>query len=380
MRVLYESQLIDVTTPSLARGPGHVIFQVLRQAEVELRVLGPPPAPLWRLETLARKIYRRLTSRPYLRFPWTQAVRNSANLDAEVETWKPDVVLTMFPAALYRYRAQAPAVYRVDATYGAMLRDYPAYGYSPFMARMAARLQARACRNSTLMVTHSTWCRSCLEQEYNIPADKIRVFANVSGLPPEALPESLEVRKGPGTPPFELLFIGVDRRRKGLDIALDVVRRLNQTGHRARLTVCGITGDDSPNVRFVGPYDQHIPDDMQAYLRLFESSDLLLHPTHFDTWAMVTSEAAAFAVPTLTNAVAGMSSSVLDDETGVVLPKRSDARSYATAIIRLMDDPELLARLRQGARARYERELSWDRFGDNLLTTLREAGQNHPCA
>ncbi len=41
---------------------------------------------------------------------------------------------------------------------------------------------------------------------------------------------------------------------------------------------------------------------------------------------------------------------------------------------------ELLARLRRGAQERYQRELSWDRFGDHLLRTLREAARrSDPC-
>lgn len=383
MRVLYESLLVDPTTPSQTRGPSHVMCQVLRRADVELRVLGPPAASPWRLETLARKVYRRLTGRRYLRFPLTQAARHGARLEAEVKAWKPDVVLTMFPAALYRYSARAPVVYRVDATYRSMIREYPEYGYSRFMTHMAAHLQARACHRSSLLVTHSTWSRSCLESEYRVPGHKIRVFANVAGLPPAAVPADHGGR-GVGDPrTFRLLFVGGDRRRKGLDVALDVVRRLNQAGRETRLTVCGIAGEDTAHARFVGPYDQSIADELQAYVRLYRNSHLLLHPTRFDPWAMVTSEAAAFAVPTLTNAVAGGSSSVLDGETGVVLPKHSDARTYAAAIIRLMDDPERLARLGRGARERYERELSWDRFGDNLVAVLREAARarrSEPCA
>ncbi len=380
MKVLYESQLVDPTVSSQARGPGHVIFRVLDQADVDLRVLGPPPAPPWRLETLARKVYRRLTGRRYLRFPLTQALRMCDRLQAEVETWRPDVVLTMFPAALCRYGAKTPAVYRVDATYPSMIREYPEYGYSPLMTNLAARLQASACRRSALLVTHSSWCQTCLEREYRVPVDKIHVFPNVAGLAPEAVWGDLPAR-GDGDPRiFRLLFVGGDRRRKGLDIALDVVRRLNQGGRESRLTVCGITGENTAHTRFVGPYDQSLAGELQAYVRLYQNSDLLLHPTRFDTWGMVTSEAAGFAVPTLTNAVAGMSSSVLDGKTGVVLPKHSNARTYAAAIIQLMDDPERLARLCRGARERYERELSWNRFGDHLLTTLHEAArQSAPC-
>lgn len=371
MKILYESLFFDPTSPRDARGPGHVIHRLLEASGVEVEVLGPPAPRPWAAERFFRKLHRRLTGRRYLRFPLSQAMRASAVLNEAVARWRPDVVLTMFPAALWRYRGATPVVYRVDVTYEALDREYPDHGWSPFMARLAARFQARACLRSTLLVTHSEWSRKSLEDGYGIPREKIRVFPNTGGLAPETIPTAPEPQDR--EPPLELLFVGLDARRKGLDLAIETVRLLNETGLEARLTVCGLPGRDTPELRFVGPFDKSRPEELDAYAGLYREAGLLLHPARFDPSPMVTAEAAAHGLPVVTRDVAGLSASVIDGETGLVLPADAPAGAYARAIRELVEDPARYRRLGRGARERYDRQLAWDRFGERLLAALSDA-------
>jgi glycosyltransferase involved in cell wall biosynthesis len=277
----------------------------------------------------------------------------------------------MFPAALWRYDAPAPAVYRVDTTYTALAREYPEYGYSPWMAGLAGRFQARAGARSALLVTHSDWSRGCLEREHRTPAEKIRVFPNTGALPPEVLPAELGVREL--SSPLRLLLVGLDGHRKGLDVAVETLRILNESGIEARLTVCGLPGQDTPLVRFVGPYDKDRGEELALYASLYRETHLLLHPARFDPSPLVVAEAAAFGVPALTHAVGGLGASVEDDRSGVVLAPRSGAEVYARSVAALLADADRYRRLCRGARQRYDRELSWNRFGENLMRVLEEA-------
>lgn len=372
MRVLFESLFFDVTSPQDVRGPGHVIFRQLRRADVNLRVLAPPAPPPWLAERALAKIHRHLTRKRYLRFMLSQAARASAILGEEANAWGADVVLSMFPAALWRYAGRAPAVYRIDATYKALVREYAGHGYGRATARVMAGFQARACHRSSLLVTHSEWSRRWLTEGYGVPDDTVRIFPNTGGLPPEAV-EGAERRPFDLEPPVELLFVGFDAERKGLDVAVEVLRLLQRRGTDARLRVCGVEGSDESGVRFLGRFDKSRPAELQAYADLYRNAHLLLHPARFDPSPMVVAEAAAFGVPTVTHDVGGLASCVLGDQTGVVLPGRSSAGAFADAIRRLVEEPERYRRLCRAARDRYTRQLSWDRFGDHLLDALKEA-------
>ncbi|MDA8016072.1 MAG: glycosyltransferase [Thermoanaerobaculia bacterium] len=386
MRVLYESLFFDATQPHAVRGPGHVMYRALERAsDVELRCLGPPTPRPWLAERALRRIYRRATGRRYLRFLLSQAARASSILNREVEAWRPDVVLTMFPAALWRYRGKAPAIYRVDTTYQALAREYPEHGYSRLMASAAARFQARACRRSRLLLTHSDWSRNCLRREYGIRDDLIRVFPNTGGLPPTILGEmsrGAEIRRE-SLLPLNLLFVGLDAHRKGLDTTLETVRRLRSQGLDCRLQICGLQADAAGSeiedgVTYLGLYDKSNPDELENYAELYRRAHLLIHPARFDPSPMVVAEAAAFGVPTVTHDVCGMTSLVVDGQTGVVLPAGSRGSEFAEAIHKLTEDTDRYHALRRGARERYDQHLSWDRFGAHLMKALEDVSEHSP--
>jgi glycosyltransferase involved in cell wall biosynthesis len=79
-------------------------------------------------------------------------------------------------------------------------------------------------------------------------------------------------------------------------------------------------------------------------------------------------EAAATGVPIVSTHVSGITELVADGETGCLVPPR-DPVALAAAVERLLDSPDLRARLRTGARARVEARFDLRR---NAVTVTRE--------
>jgi glycosyltransferase involved in cell wall biosynthesis len=96
-------------------------------------------------------------------------------------------------------------------------------------------------------------------------------------------------------------------------------------------------------VRFVGavPYGQ-----MSAY---FAACDLFVLPSVYEGNARVLAEAAAAGKPVVTTDVSGTQDTVIDGQTGYVVPV-SQSKALAQGIIRLLDDPMPAAEM--GLRAR----------------------------
>ena len=187
------------------------------------------------------------------------------------------------------------------------------------------------------------------------------------------MPESVDIqawKKLAG--PLRLLLVGRDYRRKGIDIGIDIVHKLNAAGIRAQLTVCGAQGTSDEYVSFVGPYKKSDPEQLENYIALYRQALLLIHPAIFEPAGIVPSEAAAFGTPTLTNDVGGLATTVKDGESGIVLPKGSPAEAYVQKIIELVNAPDGYYMLCRKARERYERELNWVFAGKWLADTLRE--------
>lgn len=94
---------------------------------------------------------------------------------------------------------------------------------------------------------------------------------------------------------------------------------------------------------------------------------------------IVCSEAAAFGVPTITNAAGGLATTVKDGVSGIALPRGSKAERYVEAIEGLINEPGNYQHLRLAARERYEHELNWRSMVTNILTAFETLHlENHP--
>ncbi|MCE5207921.1 MAG: glycosyltransferase, partial [Chloroflexi bacterium] len=99
----------------------------------------------------------------------------------------------------------------------------------------------------------------------------------------------------------------------------------------------------------------------------------LIHPARFEAAGIVPAEAAAFGVPTITNNVGGLATTVADRVSGVVLPKHSPAESYVRVLKEYCDNPVAYHLLCETTRQRYETELNWDVVSKKLYRICLDA-------
>ena len=120
---------------------------------------------------------------------------------------------------------------------------------------------------------------------------------------------------------INLLLVGKEYHRKGVDIAIETIRGLNALGIPAELRIVGQENENSENITFMGLLSKKDPDQLQAYLDNYRWAHFLLFPSRFDAAGIVPSEAAGFGVPTITNAAGGIQTTVKNRISGIVLPK-----------------------------------------------------------
>ena len=373
MRVLFITYH-DPYILDLASGSDYHYLQAVQNNGFEVKVIGPfKDPPVWP-ERIFSRIYQR-TGKRYLKNNLTTAWVASRSTNRAIQEWKPDILFTHYPSPLIFYNANIPCVYRTDSTFYGVSKEYPQYG------RLSLGLQIwqekQAFRHSARIITHSKWSESILFDYYKVPEDRIVVYPEPSALPAHIVPKEIDVQGWKMLKePLRLLIVGRDYRRKGIDTGIEIAHQLNAAGIRAELTVCGAQGQADEYVRFVGPFKKSIPDQLEQYVDLYRRAHLLIHPALFDAGPIVPAEAASFGTPTITNDVGGMSTTVLDNETGIVLPRRSPAESYVKAISALVEDPERYYALCRQARDRYEKELNWavvdKKFGGILRQVVLE--------
>jgi len=127
-------------------------------------------------------------------------------------------------------------------------------------------------------------------------------------------------------------------------------------------------------VVFAGPL--HHPQVLatQALGELFVMPSVRDAQGNVDGLPVVIPEAMACGKPVVATDLAGIPLAVAHGETGLLFPER-DAGALADAIARLLADRDLAAAMGRAARARVERELTWEAIGRRHDELARAAGR-----
>ena len=183
--------------------------------------------------------------------------------------------------------------------------------------------------------------------------------------------EEAERRLGLSAGRRTLLFFGLIREYKGLDILLQAFDLLDE---RYQLVIAGEPYGSFDKYRKLidggrAPADVHVFPD---YIRdaevknYFSAADLTVLPYRSATQSGISSVSAHFGVPMVVTDVGGLRETVGARGTGIVCDNGTPA-CIAAAITRYFDEPALQETLRAGIAAEKER-LSWSRFAQDLMT------------
>lgn len=160
-------------------------------------------------------------------------------------------------------------------------------------------------------------------------------------------------------------FVGRLTEDKGLLVLRAAVDRLAADGTAFQLLVVGGAEGDASVSEQIGSSSEittvatGFVNDPEKYYPLM---DVLCLPTLREGFPNVVLEAAAASVPTVTTTATGAVDSVVDGETGAIVPV-GDAEALADGLRRLIADPELRQRYgaaaKVRARERFDRTVVW---------------------
>ena len=173
-----------------------------------------------------------------------------------------------------------------------------------------------------------------------------------------------------------LLYLGRLKRYKRVDLLLRAVAALVERGTSCRLLIAG-RGDDQPRLEALrGSLDlqQHV--EFLGFVSEEEKGELLrkswinLLTSVKEGWGISNLEAAACATPTIASDVPGLRDSVLDGQTGFLVP-HEDVEVLSRRIEELLEDEDKRAKMGTAAR-RFAERFSWDASARAMEKFLRE--------
>jgi D-inositol-3-phosphate glycosyltransferase len=125
----------------------------------------------------------------------------------------------------------------------------------------------------------------------------------------------------------------------------------------------------SRQVRFIPAQPQEV------LTRYYAAADVLVMPSHYESFGMVVLEAMACGTPVVASQVGGMASTVVPGGTGFLAPV-GDARAFAQAIAELLGSPSLWQAMSQASQARAER-FAWPRITDRTQRLYARLVRQH---
>jgi glycosyltransferase involved in cell wall biosynthesis len=371
-RALFVAYRNDPRKMESGSGAEYQFLRALKRIGFEVEIIGPFQSRMSILERGIRKFHRLIFGRRYLRFPVSTSIFCSRYVEQHIEGSDElyDLIFCHYPSILSAFRSSAPVVFRVDSPVAAWQKECRELGRG--LARVAFLQEHLSIRMSAGVISHSDWAVRSLVADYGLDQSKVKMFPNPAALPESVVPTAEhvgEIRTTVGRP-LRLLFVGRDPIRKGLAMAKEVCHQLNLLGLPSHLTVVGLNGDDTEQCSFVGYLNKSQRTELVKYVDILLKHDLLLHPAQFDPSPIATSEAAAFGMPVVTNSSGGLSTSVKNGISGIVLQREATASEYARAIVDLTAETSQFSDLCLKARARFESELNWTTAQEELRKAL----------
>jgi len=361
-------------------GAGYNISQALEAQSVSIDYLGPlarKRSPITRGKWLW---YRHLFKKDYYSWAEPLVLKDYARqISRKLSHSRADIVLCPENAVLIAHlKSHRPIVLWTDATIGSLIDFYP---YLSNLCRETKKniygLEKSALDNCQLIIVVSDWAAQKAIELYDIPPDKVKVIPRGANIKCDRTTADIgNLIEARSQNPCKLLFMGVDWKRKGGEIALEVTKELNRIGFPTELAVVGCQPiSKEPLPSFVKPYgfiDRSQQSGENQINQLLGAAHFLILPTQAETFGIALSEANSFGVPCLASNVGGIPTVIKDGLNGQkfsLTANISEYCSYITSVISCYDEYKKLA---ISAFEQYQSRLNWLVGGQTAKKRLQE--------
>ncbi len=99
-------------------------------------------------------------------------------------------------------------------------------------------------------------------------------------------------------------------------------------------------------------------------------SDVLLLPTIAECYGMVFCEAAAYGMPVVATNTGGISSIVVEGETGLLIDDPTDSQAFANSIHEIINNFDNYNLYSNNAFERYHSHLNWDAWAKKIIELM----------
>ena len=257
-------------------------------------------------------------------------------------------------------------IYLSDATVHLLMNYY--YDLSTHDYFIWNSWEQKAIDRANTILYSSDWAKNDAISYYK--ADREKVFVAPFGA---NLSDQYKGKiRMPGL--IRLLLVGVEWKRKGIDLAIDCVKILNEnnTKWNFELTIIGFSKPrdmEDESIKFAGRLNKSISKELEQIVYYYDNADVFILPTKAECAGIVFSEACMYGLPIFTHDTGGIANYVENGYNGERLKLGATADDFATAILLMLKNNNL-EKYSANARAKYNKELNWDVWLDEFCKVV----------
>lgn len=359
-------------------GIGFFMAKALRDSGLEIHPIDKLRENYQALLRTKDRLYQKLLNRNYLRHREPLVLKSFATqVKDALRSYDCDVVFSPGTIPIAYLKTDRPIVFWTDAAFAGMVNFYPEYSkLCRESIRNGNKMEQAALNNCRFAIYGSRWAANTAINSYDVDPGKVKVVpfgANVDhNLTVNDISKIVAAKRFDR---IRLLFVGVDWKRKGGDVAVEVTRRLNRAGIPATLDVVGcVPPTPQPDVINVHGFVSKDEETGRTLLdHLFRRSHFIILPSRAECFGVVFAEASSYGVPALGSNVGGVSSAVENGVNGYLFSRDADPQEYCDYILDQISNRTNYETLAISAFDHFSKNLSWRVVGFKVRELLVEA-------
>ncbi|MBI5542152.1 MAG: glycosyltransferase family 4 protein [Bacteroidia bacterium] len=270
--------------------------------------------------------------------------------------------------------SSTPLFIITDATVDLLYKEYNnGKGWSKKYLKSQRHCAITVSDKAVHIVSSSKWIIPSLVNDFNISSSKITVIPFGANLNTDNIKFSIKEIKD--NEPVKLLFVGKGWDRKGGAIAIAICDELIKQNVNIQLTIVGSKVPDEFSRPYITNYpmlNKNNPQELSIIDKLYIDAHFFILFPGAEMYGIVFCEAAAYGLPCISNSIGDISEIVINNETGIVLPRDSNYVDYAKQILFLIKNKEKYREMSVLSRKRFETVLNWNAFASKLHETIEK--------
>jgi len=172
-----------------------------------------------------------------------------------------------------------------------------------------------------------------------------------------------------------LITIGVNWERKGMDFSIKLAKKINELGLKVKLCIIGSKPNKRQilpkNIKVIGFLDKNIALDCKIYSNFLKKAHFNLLFSKSEAFGLVNIEASAYGLYSITNDVGGIPGAVINNINGYRFRDIRNINLIAKYVFKIFKNRREFINKSFSSRKAYDKNFNWDVIGATLFRSIK---------